>query len=284
MTELSIDDKINGIVPETKPEKIEDQSKAPEAVSLDKSEDTSGQENKEAKQEAETSDANSQPEEISETIAETDEYGLEVPKARTYSEEEVQRMIRDRLQRGNHQQQPAAQQQAVQQDTKDFQPDPNSEASWEAQLDSYIDRRLETREKTAAQQQMQRQAAEVQANFEAKFTTGMEKHTDFKEVVGKMPITDGMMMSIRDMDNPATFLYAAAKLQPAELQRIAAMADPFQQAKAMGQLDERMKKAKSITRAAAPLKTVGSDVSEKYVPTRSIDDKIQSDAKAKRRA
>jgi len=274
--EQSIDDKIHGIVPpqqEQQASATEEQAETKE-ISEEKAEANGGKEHTEVNIEA------SKPSEKVESVTvedgDTDEYGIEVPKERTYSEKEVQQMIRDRLKRGDHQ---PMQQQAIQQATNDFQVDPNSEETWEAQLEKFIDRRLETREQTVKQKELQRQAHEIQAEFESKFSTGMEKYSDFREVVGKLPITDAMMMSIRDMDNPATFLYAAAKLQPEEVKKIASMADPFQQAKAMGQLDERMRKAKSITRAAAPLKSTGSDVSEKYVPTRSIDDKIQSDAK-----
>lgn len=278
----SIDDKIHGIT-SSEPEKAAPKEEVKSDAIEEISEETNS--NNEIVEEAET---NAEPEKAAQTDSnesdtiETDDYGLEVPKERTYSEKEVQQMIRDRLSRGNHAQ--PAQQAAVQQATQDFKVDPNSEDSWEAQLDAFIDRRLETREKTAKTKEYQQAEQEIQANFEANFTTGMERHKDFQAVVGKMPITDSMMMSIRDMENPATFLYAAAKLQPEEVRRIAAMTDPFQQAKAMGQLDERMKKAKNITKSAAPLKGQTSDVSVKYKPTRSLDDKIQADAKAKRRA
>lgn len=216
--------------------------------------------------------------------AELDEYGIEKPKARTYTEEEVQRMIRDRLSRGQHA--TPQQQAAVQQAANNFQLDPNSSDSWEVQLKEFVKNTLNEvthEEKTKA---WQREEHERQTNFEVKFSTGMEKYADFKEVTRNMPITDSMMMAIRDMDNPAQFIYAAAKLQPKELERIANINDPFQQAKEMGRLDERMRKAKTVSKTAIPLKSVTSDVTTapKVAPKKDIDSLINAHAKSKLRA
>ncbi len=281
-TEQTIDDKIHGITPAAQLETIEVKQEASEKVPEDKAESQEGIKESEIKQEPEKA-VKADSKEPDAIVEETDDYGLEVPKARTYTEEEVQQKIKDRLARA-YAAQPAAQQAVVQQATQDFQADPNNPDEWQVQLDQFIDRRLETREKEAKTKQWQEQENQTQAEFQAKFSTSMEKHADFNKVTSKVPITDAMMMSLRHHKDPATFLYAAAKMQPEEVKRIASMQDPFQQAAALGQLDERMKKAKSISRTAAPLKSTGSDVSEKYVPTRSLDDKIQADAKAKRRA
>lgn len=209
---------------------------------------------------------------------ETDEYGLEFPKPRMYSDEEVQMILRDRLSRGIHAQ---SQQQTVQQSAQDFKVDPANEDDWQAQLNAHIDQRLAAKQTQSQQQEFQRKEKEVQANFEAKFTTGMQKHQNFTDVVGKLPITDSMMMALRGHENPATFLMAAATFHPDEVKRIANLPDPLQQAAAIGQLDERMKKAKGVSRTAAPLKTTTGDMPTKYVRTQSIDDKIQSHAKQK---
>jgi len=280
-----IDDILNGIAAAPAPQEEKEapnqgelESPALEEVQQDQSE---GEENSEEEQVSEkpreAAKANSKE---SEPVVETDDYGLEVPKPRMYSEEEVQRMMRERLARGNHNQ-PPAQQAAVQQAAQDFKVDPENEDSWQAQLDAHIDQRLAAKQSQAQQQEFQRKEQEVQANFEARFTTGMQKHDKFTEVVGKLPITNSMMMALRGHENPATFLMAAATFHPDEVKRIASLPDPLQQAAAIGQLDERMKKAKGISRAAAPLKPTTGDMPTKYVRTHSIDDKIQSHAKQK---
>lgn len=283
-----IDDIINGLTPQAEPEKIEIESTKSEEISeveIKSNEDEiTSKEGLGAKETDEEDNKESDP--IKLENIDTDEYGIEVPKAKTYSEEDVQRMIRDRLSRGHHAQPTQQQQAAIQQAAKGFEIDPNSTDSWEVQLKEFVKgtiNEVQHEEKTRA---WQREENERQSNFEVKFTTGMDKFPDFKDVVGKMPVTDSMMMAIRDMDSPATFIYAAAKLQPKELERIAAINDPFQQAKEMGRLDERMRKAKVVSKTSVPLKSTVSDVSSnaKPVQKKSIDSLIQSHAKSKLRA
>src|SRR5690349_7153780 len=180
-----------------------------------------------------------------------DEYGNEVAPTRMYSEEEVQRMIRDRLSRGQHTQ--PATQQAVQQAAQDFTADPNSELTWQEQLDAYIDRRLDTREEKQTRAQWEATERQIQADFEAKFNTGMGKYKDFMEVVGAQPITDSMMLAARSLENPAAFIYAAAKFQGKELQRIAQIRDPYIQATEIGKLEERMKRSPKVSNTPKPI-------------------------------
>ncbi len=281
-----IDDIINGILPE-EPAPQESKAESLEAEEVPSADIESAEEKEEVKDSEKPEKAAKEDVEKPESVSkETDEYGIEVPKARTYSEEEVQRMIRDRLSRGRHEpQQQASHQAAAQQAAQDFQADPNSDQPWEQQLESFVKNTIDKVQREAQTKQYQREESERQTNFEVKFTTGMEKFTDFKDVVGKMPITDSMMLSIRDMENPATFIYAAAKLQPKELERIASLSDPFQQAKEMGRLDERMRKAKNISNTAVPLKTTKSDMIGKSddKPKYSIDNLIDKHAKSRRR-
>jgi len=284
-----IDDIINGIEPEEvkeiQSEANEGASESPEIKEVPRDERESSevdtQEDSGEKSEKAAKDISAKPDSVENATSEdTDEYGLEVPKARTYTEDEVQRMIRDRLSRGQHAQ-PAVQHAAAQ----DFQVDPNSDQPWEQQLESFVKGTIEKVNRETQTREYQRQEAEVQSKFEVKFTMGMEKFGDFKEVVGQMPITDSMMMAIRDMDNPATFIYAAAKMQPEEVKRIAALTDPFQQAKEMGRLDERMRKAKNISRTAVPLKSTKGDMAERSSdkPKYSIDNLIDKHAKSRRK-
>jgi hypothetical protein len=212
-----------------------------------------------------------------------DEYGNQLPKARTYTEEEVQRMIRDRLTRGR-QQEPAAQptQQQVQQAKQEgFEADSNSEESWDVQLANFIDKRLEAREQQTQKQQWQQREQKLQADFEAKFTTGMQKYKDFSDVVAGKPITNEMMMAARSMKDPAAFIYAAAKQQPKELERIAQIPDAYQQAAEIGRLEERMRKARKTSAAPKPVTKTKGDISGKDNGKVSVDQLIQYDAKRK---
>lgn len=210
--------------------------------------------------------------------AHLDEYGNEIEKPRLYTDEDVQRMIKERMQRG--QVAPAVE---VQQAAQNFQADPANPEDWEVQLEKFIEKttqKLESKKKTVAWQEQER---EKQANFEVNFTHGMQKYKDFKETVGKMPVTDSVMMATRDMTDPAAFLYAATKLHPEEFRKIASMTDPFSQAVELGKLDERMRKTRAISQASKPLTPTKGDMGAKYIPKQSIDQKILNHAKTKSR-
>lgn len=269
-----IDDILVGVTPKTpefaeEPKEVEDdtpEQEAPEEPELKESEP------------AEKPDVKEPEAKDSKEEAHLDEYGNEVEKPRLYTDEDVQRMIKERLQRGQMQQAPE-----VQQAAKDFQADPNNPEDWEVQLESFIEKttqKLERKKQTVAWQEQER---EKQANFEVKFTSGMQKYKDFKETVGKMPVTDSVMMATRDMKDPAAFLYAATKLHPEDFRRIAEMKDPFSQAVEIGKLDEKMRKTRAISNAAPPLAPTKGDMGAKYVPKQSIDQKILNHAKAKTR-
>lgn len=188
-----------------------------------------------------------------------DEYGNPVEKPRMYSEDEVNRLIRERLSRGKFAEAPTPQQ--AQQAAKDFTPDPNSEETWETQLETFIEKTIEKRQTKLSQQQWQEQERVKQADFETKFTTGMSKYQDFHQVVAGKPITNDMMLAARSLENPAAFIYGAAKLHPQELARISQIADPYTQAAEVGRLHERMVKTRNTaTKAAKPLETVKGDV------------------------
>ncbi len=299
---LSIDDKINGITStatETtttivQPEKVEEvhgaekETYSHQREKVSESGSTEENENGE-KSEADLKTISSESAKSGESDApennnsETDDYGNEIPKARTYTEEDVNRMMRERFGRGQYANQPAATPQQVQQAAQDFKPDPASTESWETQLDTYIDRRLETREKQRNQEVWQRQEQDKQMAFQAKFTTGMEKYKDFRESVQNLPITDSMMLATRDMKDPAAFLYAAAKRYPDEIKQIANIQDAYGQAAAIGRLEEKLRKTKNISKTAVPLQSVSGDITGKVQPKRSIDALIVSHAKSKQR-
>ncbi len=217
-----------------------------------------------------------------------DEYGNDIPKKqKTYTEEEVQRMIRDRLQRGNHQQAQQQQQptqQQVNNAASEFQFDENSGENWQQQLERFVDNRLENAQKKNAVKQQQEREQRAQAEFESKFNNGMSKYPDFANVLQDKPVTDAMVMATRAMNDPAAFLYAAAKKYPNELDRISKIPDAYQQATEIGRLEERMKKAREATRAAKPMdsdKTNVVDVAKSERP--SIDHLIERHAKTRAR-
>lgn len=201
---------------------------------------------------------------------EVDEYGTEIAKPeKVYTKAEVEAMIRDRVSRmkqGDFTQQPAAQPEAQ----------PIVEGDWEAQLESFIDHTLSKREQKLAEQRWQQKANEAQAQFEVKFNDGVAKYPDFEQVVYGKALTPEMVLATRGMNDPAAFIYAAAKTQGKELERIAAIGDTMVQAVEMGQLAERMRKSRSqVSQAPRPIEAPKGDISEKVERTHNIDDKIQ---------
>jgi hypothetical protein len=79
---------------------------------------------------------------------------------KVYTEEEVQRMIRDRLSRGRYAQEQQHSPQ-VTQDAKDFKADPESSESWEEQLATFIDNRVEQRERKFHESQWKEQENKI---------------------------------------------------------------------------------------------------------------------------
>lgn len=284
-----IDDILTGVTPKTPDfasEQSETQGSEAEkpAESLSQNDD-SGQDINEKKVESHEKVPEKPLESAKEVKASShddqlDDYGNPIDKPRVYTEEEVQRIVKDRLTRGNVSR---SEQQQVQKAAENFKADPNSNEDWEVQLKSFIKNTLTEVQTEKSTLEWQEQERRKQDEFESKFTSGMNRYKDFTDVVGQMPITNSIMMASREMNDPAAFLYAAAKLHPDELRNIANMTDPFTQARELGRLDERMKKARAISNAPAPLSKTKSDMSHKYTPKQSIDDKIVQHAKARKR-
>lgn len=284
-----IDDILTGVTPKT-PDFAKEQAPAEETAPEKPDEilsqnDDSVQENKTEPVESHEKVAEKPVEAQKETKSEShdhdlDDYGNPIDKPRVYTEEEVQRIVKDRLSRGNVSR---TEQQQVQKAAENFKADPNSNEDWEVQLKSFIKNTLNEVQTERSTLEWQEQERRKQDEFETKFTSGMNRYKDFTDVVGKMPITNSIMMAAREMTDPAAFLYAASKLHPDELKNIANMKDPFTQARELGRLDERMKKARAISNAPAPLSKTKSDMSPKYTPKQSIDDKIIQHAKNRKR-
>lgn len=213
-----------------------------------------------------------------------DEYGNPVAKPKTYTEEQVQQMMRERLKRGQfRQEQPPRQEPPTQQaGSEGFQYNENSELSWSQQMEMFVENTMEkvSQRKTHAQQAaLQRQAQE---DFEAKFHVGMAKYPDFVKTMEDKLVTNDMVMAIRGLDNPAAFLYTAAKRMPAELDRISKIRDPYVQVAEMGRLHEKLSKPKPSSNSPKPLSRDRSDISEKAPPARvPIEHLIDQDAKGR---
>ncbi len=114
-------------------------------------------------------------------------------------------------------------------------------------------------------QERERQEHRAQQEFAQKFTKGMERFGDFREIVGAQPIDDAMTLSLRAMNDPTAFIYAASKRHPKELERISKLPDPYARMVEMGRLEERMRKNKPTTKTPRPLGRTKEDVVMKPV-------------------
>lgn len=174
----------------------------------------------------------------------------------------------------------------VQQAVKDFTYDPNEEKGWEQQLSDFVKQTVTNMH--SDQQNQQRQAQEQQAEraFRQKFTQGMERFSDFREVVGSMPMDDAMTLSLRGMADPSAFIYAASKRQPQEIERIAKLPDPYARMVEMGKLEERMRRNKPTTKAPRPLGRLKEDSTARVTPKQkeTTGDDLLAKADAKRLA
>lgn len=200
-----------------------------------------------------------------------DDYGNEIPPSKMYTQAEVEAMMRDRNRRGEF----AKQEQAPQQAQK-FEYNPDDGSSWETQLETFNENWFTKREMRAKQEEIQRQEQETNANFEIRFNQGASKYQDFEQVVVGKPLTPQMVIATRGMQDPAAFIYAAAKTQAPELERISRLTDQMAQAVELGKLEERMRKSRaSVSQAPKPIDMVKGDMSEKKERTWSIDDKLR---------
>jgi hypothetical protein len=232
------------------------------------------------------SDGNSEEEE--------DEYGNKkerLPKGMKdrldRKEKQFQREIEQRDQELQILRQQLAQQGAsreVQQAAKDFKYDPNDEGSWQQQLTDFVKQTVNSM--TTEQQQKERALKEdhVQREFHKKFTQGMDRFHDFREVVSAQPMDDAMTLSLRAMADPSAFIYAASKRHPQEIERISKLPDPYARMVEMGKLEERMRRNKSTTKAPRPLGRTKEDITSKAIPKQKdmTGDDLLAKADAKR--
>ena len=216
----------------------------------------------------------------------TDAYGEPVnkkSKERVYTQDEVNAMIRDRLSRGQHAAQSPMIQQPQAKSQDQFEHNPASDSTWEQQLEGFIESTLSKRDQKLQEQRWQYEQQQTQANFEVKFNAGAQRYADFENVVVGKALTPQMIIATRGMDDPAAFVYAAAKTQAPELERISRLTDPYAQAIELGRLEERMRKIRGTTSSAPkPINMITGDVGDKSVKTLSVDERIRQDAERKR--
>ncbi len=218
----------------------------------------------------------------------TDEYGNPIKaEPEMISMEEHKRrlneIMRQRTKNWSHEdQQRFMQQQNVPQNVPHGTQEPAAEGDWQQELQGYIEKGVESVIQRAHQTSLQQQQAQQQADFEIKFNQSAERYQDFESVVLSKPITPTMMRATMGMQDPAAFMYAAAKNHATEIERIAQIADPVSQATEIGRLEERMRRARATTSAPAPISSTKGDLPSTE-PKRSIEDLINQDAKNRRR-
>lgn len=297
MTTTSIDDFLSGIAgnsqqpatPEShdqEPEPIEEVESNEPDYGVDGDEPSEPQSDDSPPEEPDSaeSEQESRPKE-----PETDEYGN--------TQEPENEAIRERLARQarKHQaemddlrallsQKGASQE--VQQAAKDFEYDPEAKGDWQQQLASFVKQTVNSMTREQEETKTRQQEHEAQRAFETKFHQGMSKFDDFKDVMTNLDfqITDPMTIATRAMENPASFLYAAAKRNPQELERISKLRDPYVQMTEMGKLEERMRRNKPTTKAPRPLGRTQDDSITKAKPKEKDNsgDDLLASADAKR--
>jgi hypothetical protein len=200
-----------------------------------------------------------------------DEFGNEVsrgeieePKGRTYSEEEVNRIVRDRLKRTEEGKK------------QEVQPEQNEE-NWEQEFENKVEETLykvSQREQAKIREQKEREAL---GRLESNIHQSMARYKDFKQVVDKAHISDTMVKATKGFKDPGAFLYAASKMQGKELERISRLDDPIDQAAEIGKLEERMRKLKGASQSPRPMSDIKGDITNRENVRPSVDDLIRKD-------
>ncbi len=284
MSTSSIDDLLLGGKTSTQPaapeSQYEDTPEEIEELEVDSPEEPEARE---------LSAKDNESEEESKPLArETDDYGNE--------KEPENEVIRDRLARQARKHEAEldslraqlAQQGAsreIQAAASEFEYNPEASGDWQQQLASFVKQTVNSMTREQEEGRHRQQEAQVQAEFESKFRNGMGKFNDFVDVMDALPfqITNPMTLATRAMSDPAAFLYAAAKRNPQELERISKIRDPYAQMTEIGKLEERMRKNKASTSAPRPLGRTNEDAQSAPLKKKSeatIEDLIaKSEAK-----
>ncbi len=199
-------------------------------------------------------------------LKDVDDYGNETPKENEAIRERLARQARKHQEeidslRAQLSQQGASRE--VQQAASDFEYDPEAKGDWQQQLASFVKQTVNSMSREQENAKQRHEEESVQREFEMKFTKSMSKFDDFRDVMTGLDfeITNPMTLATRAMEDPAAFLYAAAKRQPKELERISKLRDPYAQMTEIGKLEERMRRNKASTSAPRPLSRSHDDSS-----------------------
>lgn len=233
-------------------------------------------EKKEPKELKETSDSK-EPKDNNYGIPE-DAIQKEEPK---YTDSDVNKMIRERLDRMK---QPASSAQ-VEAIAKEMKSDPNDQNAWKQEFVEIVKEVNREESQKAERQRMEQEEIKTQSEFERKMDDGGNKYKDFWQVLNTAPITPTIMIGAREMDDPASFLYAASKLYPEELGKISKMDNPAALMIQLGKLEERMKRNAKNTAAPRPLTAMRGDFHGEEAPPKqepTIDQRIQEHAKQRK--
>lgn len=170
------------------------------------------------------------------------------------------------------------QHQELQQAAKEFNSNPNSDDDWQQQFTQMVEKTIYDMSIRQQQAVAQSEQMRIEKEFERKLFAGMDRFNDFKETIRDVgcEITNHMTNATRSLDDPAAFLYAAAKRHPDELKRISSLQDPYAQAREMGKLEERMRKNKSSSNAPKTLGKIRADASFPSASNKKEEESIES--------
>lgn len=307
MTISNIDDLLMGVgnsqqaaTPEHKDKLQKEEEKAPiEELEQDAPEYESEEPDSETSEPNNEDDEESEPEKKAESAdddIEEDEYGN--------TKERLPKGMRDRLERKEKQHQREIEQRdyelqqlrqqlsnkgashEVQKAAADFEYNPDNESTWQQQLTDFVKQTVSSMQTDEVQKTRQIQEQNVQREFHKKFTQGMDRFTDFREVVGAQPMDDAMTLALRGMADPSAFIYAASKRRPLDIERISKLPDPYARMVEMGKLEESMRRNKPSTKAPRPLGRTKEDATTKVQPKQkdTSGDDLLAKADAKRLA
>jgi hypothetical protein len=172
----------------------------------------------------------------------------------------------------------------VQKAAAEFEYDPNDDSSWQQQLTEFVKQTVNSMQTDEQQKARDVKEQTAQREFHKKFSQGMDRFDDFRDVVGSQPIDDAMTLSLRAMSDPSAFIYAASKRHPQEIERISKLPDPYARMVEMGKLEERMRRNKPSTKTPRPLGRTKEDATVKVKPKEkdTSGDDLLAKADAKR--
>lgn len=186
------------------------------------------------------------------------------PKERYYTQDEVQQMMRDRLERQARNLQPKDEEQSESDD-------------WREDLRKYISTTLREEQEQINNARAREQAEREFNEMAYKFQTGATRFPDFANVVSKAGFTNEMTKAGLHFDDSAAFFYAAAKLMPAEVKRIAKLPSAERQIIELGRLDEKLRastannsKKQAASRPISKVRGDGVTKKEKSEPVGDI--------------